>query len=405
MFTKKGTIIDKNRINEVLARGVEEVIVKEELEKKMASGKKLRVKFGIDPTGSVLHLGHTVPLRKLREFQDLGHQVILLIGDFTARIGDPTGRASARKPMTDKEIKDNMKSYTKQVGMILDMKKVEVRYNSEWLAKLSFKDLILLTSKVTYAQVSQRADFKERIKNDMDLSLQEFMYPVMQGYDSVMLKADIEIGGTDQKFNLLMGRQLQKRYDQEQQDVVTCPLLEGLSGGDKMSKSLNNYIALTEKSEDMYGKIMSLTDDLIVKYFELCTYLPMEEIESIKQQLKGGKVNPRDLKMRLGFEIVKIYHGEKEALKAQEHFVKTVQKKEIPEEIQMIKIQETRYKLIDLLLEVKLSTSKSEARRLIEQGGVKVNNEVVQDANREIEITKEGVLLQRGKRQFVKVVR
>lgn len=403
MFAKKKIITDKNRINEALTRGVEEVIVREELEKRMVGGKKLRIKFGIDPTGSVLHLGHAVPLRKLREFQDLGHQVIFLIGDFTARIGDPTGRSSARKPLTDKEIKDNMRSYTKQAGMILDMKKVEVRYNSEWLAKMDFKDLIILSSKVTYAQVSQRADFKERIKNDVDLSLQEFLYPVMQGYDSVMLKADVEIGGTDQKFNLLMGRQLQKRYDQEQQDVITCPLLEGLSGGDKMSKSLNNYIALTEKSEEMYGKIMSLTDDLIVKYFKLCTYLPTEEIKAIEKQLKGSEINPRDLKMRLGFEIVKIYHGEKEALKAQEHFIKTVQKKEIPEEMPIIKMQETRYKLIDLLIEIKLAESKSEARRLIEQGGVKVNNEVVQDANKEIEVTKEGVLVQRGKRQFIKV--
>ena len=396
---------DKSKIKELLTRGVEEVLIKSSLEKKLLSGKSLRIKFGIDPTGSVLHLGHAVILRKLKEFQDLGHQVIFLIGDFTARIGDPTGRISARKIMADKEINENMKTYIKQAAIILDMGKVEIRYNSKWLGKLNFEELIKLTSKVTFAQVAQRADFKERIKNDVDLSLQEFMYPVMQGYDSVALKSDVEIGGTDQKFNLLMGRQLQKRYNQEQQDIITCPLLEGLYGKDKMSKSLNNYIALTEEPEGMYGKIMSLADNLIVRYFELCSYLPMEDINKFKKQLESDKANPRDLKMKLAREIVKIYHGEKKAKQAEEHFIKTVQKKEIPDEVETYNMKHATCNIIDLLVEVKLAVSKGEARRLIAQNGIKVDGEVIQDVNQEIKINKDGTLIQRGKRRFVRVVK
>jgi len=407
-------ITDQNKVEEVLRHGAEEVLVKENLRKRLESGKKLRIKLGIDPTGSVLHLGHAVVLRKLKDFQDLGHQVIFLIGDFTAKIGDPTGRSVTRKPMTDKEIKVNMKSYTKQAGLILDMKKVEIRYNSEWLDKLDFQELIILASKITYAQMAQRADFKDRIKNDQDLSLQEFLYPMMQGYDSVALKADVEIGGTDQKFNLLMGRQLQKRYNQEPQDIVTCPLLEGLSGGDKMSKSLDNYIALTEDSDDMYGKIMSLTDDLMVRYFSLCTDLPEQEIIKIKDDLANNRVNPRDYKMKLAYEIAKIYHGEKKAAAAQEYFVKTVQKKEVPELINNYELPVspanrddsiTNWKIVDLLVEVKLAGSKGEAKRLIEQGGVKVDGNVIKDINQIIEITKSGVLLQKGKRGFIKVTK
>ncbi len=396
-------ITDKQKIEEVLSRGVEEVIVKENLRKRLESGKQLRIKLGIDPTGSVLHLGHAVVLRKLKEFQDLGHQVIFLIGDFTAKIGDPTGRSATRKPMTEKEIKANMKSYTKQAGLILDMKKVEIRYNSEWLDKLDFQESIMLASKITYAQMMQRADFKERIKNNQDLSLQEFLYPMMQGYDSVALKADVELGGTDQKFNLLMGRQLQKRYNQEPQDIVTCPLLEGLSGGDKMSKSLDNYIALTDKPEEMYGKIMSLKDDLIVRYFTLCTYLMQAEIAVIASELASGKVNPRDIKMRLAYEITKINQGDKKAEAAQEYFVKTVQKKEVPEEVKIVKVRDSRINIIQLLTLTKLASG-AYARGLIGQGGIKVNGKVITFRGEIIEITKEGVLLQKGKREFVRVV-
>ncbi|OIO07998.1 tyrosine--tRNA ligase [Candidatus Falkowbacteria bacterium CG_4_9_14_3_um_filter_36_9] len=402
---------DKNKIEEILTRGVKEVLVKKSLEKRLLSGKKLRVKLGIDPTGSVLHLGHAVVLRKLREFQDLGHQVIFLIGDFTARIGDPTGRVSSRPPMSGREIKSNMKNYISQAGKILDIKKVEIRYNLEWLNELSFAELIELTSKITYSQVAQRADFKKRIKSDVDLTLQEFMYPVMQGYDSVHLNADVEIGGTDQKFNLLMGRQLQKRYKQAPQDIITCPLLEGLYGKDKMSKSLNNYISLTENEINMYGQIMSLEDNLIPVYFNLCTNMPISEVYEIENKLNDGKTNPRDLKMKLAYEIVRIYHGEKKAKEAQAFFVKTVQKKETPDELPVIKVETQNFaslqgiNIVDLLIKTKLVNSRSEARRLIEQGGIKVGGKVIEDINKEINITKEGVIIQRGKRQFVKVIK
>lgn len=399
-------ITDEKLIDKLLSRGAEEVIVKEELRKKLLSGKKLRIKLGIDPTGSVLHLGHAVVIRKLKEFQDLGHQVIFLIGDFTARIGDPTGRASARVPMTDADIENNMKNYQEQAGMILDMNKVEVRYNSEWLAKLDLKDLIMLTSKITYAQMAQRADFKERIKKDLDLSIQEFMYPAMQGYDSVALKADVELGGTDQKFNLLMGRQLQKRYDQQPQDVVTCPLLEGLGGKDKMSKSLGNYIALTEEPNSMFGKVMSLTDDLIVNYFNLCTNLSLEEIEVIEKQLKNNQINPRDAKMHLALEITKIYHGEKKATEAQEYFEKVISKKELPSEIAEIKVSAGEL-LIDVLVKNKLAESKSDARRKVDQGGIKVDNDVMRDWQLKLDRSFDGKILKSGKREFrrIKIVK
>ncbi len=397
-------ITDENKIEELLTRGVDEVLVKESLKKKLLSGKKLRIKFGIDPTGSALHLGHAVILRKLKEFQDLGHQVIFLIGDFTARVGDPTGRSTERKILSDKDIKENMKSYAKQAGLLLNMKKVEVKYNSKWLSRLNFKELIELTSKVTYAQIAHRADFKERIKNDIDLSLQEFMYPIMQGYDSVELRDDVEIGGTDQKFNLLMGRQLQKGYGQAEQDIVTCPILEGVHGKEKMSKSMDNYIALTENPEDMYGKVMSIVDEMIVRYFELCAFSPKEKIDEIKKQLEGGK-NPRDLKMELAREIVRIYHGEKSAKEAEDYFVKTIQKKEAPGKVESYKLKVMSMNIIDLLIEVKLASSKGEARRLIQQNGVKLDGKIVNDINQDIQATEKGTLLQRGKRRFVKIIK
>ncbi|PIP27804.1 MAG: tyrosine--tRNA ligase [Candidatus Moranbacteria bacterium CG23_combo_of_CG06-09_8_20_14_all_35_22] len=396
-------ITDEKLIDELLERGTEEVIVKDHLKKRMMAGEKLRIKLGIDPTGSVLHLGHAVVLKKLKQFQDLGHQVIFLIGDFTAKIGDPTGRASARKPLTEEDIKKNMESYQKQAGIMLDMEKVEVRYNSEWLAKLSFKDLIILTSKITYAQMAQRADFKERIKNDIDLSMQEFMYPAMQGYDSVVLKADVELGGTDQKFNLLMGRQLQKRYDQKPQDVLTCPLLEGLGGTDKMSKSLNNFISLTEEAESMFGKVMSLTDELIVRYFELCTEISLEEIKKIKKDLENSKVNPRDVKIKLAFEITKIYHGEKKANEAKEYFEKVISRKEMPDEVKEEKVNEGE-RLIDFIVKIKLAQSNADAKRKIEQGGVSLDGEIIKDIQTKISKAMEGKILKVGKREFRKIV-
>jgi len=396
-------ITDEKLIDELLERGVEEVIVKEHLRKRMLAGEKLRIKLGIDPTGSVLHLGHAIVLKKLKQFQDLGHQVIFLIGDFTARIGDPTGRSVARKPMTDEEIRKNMQSYQNQAGIILDMNKVEVRYNSEWLASMNLQEVIMMASKITYAQMAQRADFKNRIKNDLDLSIQEFMYPAMQGYDSVALKADVEIGGTDQKFNLLMGRQLQKRYDQEPQDTITCPLLEGLDGVEKMSKSVGNYIALTEEPNSMYGKIMSLPDSLILRYFELCTNIAVLEIDKFKKELDDQTVNPRDIKMKLALEITNIYHGKEKASKAEEYFIKTVQKKEIPDEIQKAKVS-VGEKIVDMLVRENLAASKAEARRKIEQGGVKMNDEVIEDWQREIFSSDSEKILRVGKKEWRKIV-
>jgi len=395
-------IKDEKKIDELLTRGVEEVIVKDSLRKKMLSGKKLRVKLGIDPTGSFLHLGHAVVLKKLRDFQELGHQVIFLIGDFTAKIGDPTGRTSGRKPMTEKEIKANMENYQVQAGKVLDMSKVEVRYNSEWLAKLNLKDTILLTSKITYAQMAQRASFKERIKKDVDLSIQEFLYPAMQGYDSVALKADVELGGTDQKFNLLMGRQLQKRYNQEPQDIVTCPLLEGLDGFEKMSKSVGNYIGITEDSNLMFGKLMSIPDQLIVRYFDLCTEISKEELNKIKIDLKNEKINPRNVKIRLAEKIVTKYHDEKKAKAARENFEKVFSKREVPIEVAEVSVEKGE-NILDLLVGSGLAESRSDAKRKMNQGGVKIDNKVVKDLSLKLDENFNGRIIKVGKREFRKI--
>ncbi|MFA5318025.1 MAG: tyrosine--tRNA ligase [Patescibacteria group bacterium] len=395
---------DKLKIEELLNRATEDVIVKENLKKRLQSGKCLRIKLGIDPTGSVLHLGHAVVLRKLKEFQDLGHQVIFLIGDFTARIGDPTGRSKERKPMSEKEIKENMKSYIEQASIILDPKKIEVRYNSEWLKDMDLQEIISLASKATYAQIAQRSDFKKRIKDDADLTLHEFMYPLMVAYDSVALKADVELGGTDQKFNLLMGRQIQKRYKQEEQDIITCRILEGLDGKEKMSKSLNNYIALTEEPSEIYGKLMTYPDAMIITGLELLTNISLEVIKNIAKSLKEGE-NPMNYKKMMAFEIVKTIKGKEGAQAAQAHFEKTVQNKEIPEQVTSHKSQVTKINIVDLLVDTKLTKSKGEARRLIEQGGIKVNGKIVENIDLNIDLNKEGVLLQRGKRQFIKVIK
>ncbi len=392
-------ITDKKRISEVLERGVAEVIIKEELETKLLSGQRLRVKLGIDPTGSLLHLGHAVVLRKLRDFQKLGHQVIFLIGDFTARIGDPTGRSVERKPLSDKEIEDNMKNYIKQAGLILDTEQVEVRYNSEWLNKLNFRELIELTSKVTYAQVAQRADFKKRITANTDITLQEFMYPVMQGYDSVALEADVEIGGTDQKFNLLMGRQLQKRYDQAEQNIVTCPLLEGLAGKDKMSKSLDNYISLSEPAAEMYGKIMSIGDNLLEQYFSLCTDLTKAEVSEMKQAIKHG-ANPRDFKMKLAYTIVNDLHGSQSAQTAQEHFVSTIQQKTAPSDMSSLPLKNCPTILDGLVSYFGETKTKSDLRRLVEQGGVTINGKKTLDFGERLS---RGDVIKAGKRDWFSI--
>lgn len=392
-------------IQELLTRGVDEIIERPHLEERLQSGEKLRVKFGIDPTSPYLHLGHSVPLRKLRQFQEMGHQVILLIGDYTAKIGDPSGRSEMRPMLTDADIKKNMKTYAKQASLILDMKRVEVRHNSEWYDKKGAAFLFELTSKFTVARILERDDFKKRIKEDVDVSMLEILYPLLQGYDSVALEADVEIGGTDQKFNLLMGRKVQKRYGMKEQDIMTVPLLEGLDGVQKMSKSLGNFVGLTEEADSMYGKIMSVPDALIVKYCTLLTHIPLDDIEKMKPDIRSGRLNPRDAKMRLAREIVTLYHSAKDASAAEENFVRMFQKHEAPEQVPECKVKSVKCKIADLLVETKLAASKSEARRLVEQKGVKVDERVVEDPDAVIEISKKGVLIQKGKRHFVRAVR
>ncbi|PIR78199.1 MAG: tyrosine--tRNA ligase [Candidatus Magasanikbacteria bacterium CG10_big_fil_rev_8_21_14_0_10_36_16] len=390
-------ITDENKIQELLERGVEEVIVKESLKKKLESGRQLTVKFGIDPTGSSIHIGHAVPLQKLRQFQELGHHVILLIGDYTAMIGDPTGRNATRPMLTKDDIQKNMKNYIAQAGKILDMDNVEVRYNSEWFEKKGASFMMELTGMVTVARILDRDDFQKRLKEGSDIAMQEILYPLMQGYDSVELKADVEIGGTDQKFNLLMGRKLQKKYNQEEQDVVTVPLLEGTDGEKKMSKTYDNFIAVLDTPEDIFGKTMSIPDGLIIKYFKLATAVPMEEVNEYEKMLATG-TNPKDIKMKLAFALTEFYCDKEGALQGQTNFEKVIQSKDRPDEIAELK--PASYNIIEVLVESGLCTGKSDARRAIEQGGVKVNDEKIEAFDYD---TKPEDVIQKGKRFFVKV--
>lgn len=381
--------------NDLLTRGVVEVIEQEHLTTRLAKGEKLRVKFGIDPTAPDLHLGHTVPLRKLRKFQDAGHQAVMIIGDFTARIGDPSGKDKTRPQLTEKDIKKNLKSYLDQARKVLNIKKLEIHYNGDWFTK-NPELLLQLMSKMSIERLLERDDFQKRIKAGQDVTMLETLYPILQGYDSVAVKADLEIGGNDQKFNLLMGRRIQRKYDMAEQDVLTLPLLEGTDGVHKMSKSLGNYIGLTESPETMFGKVMSIPDELTAKYTELLTDLDVSEMEYLV------KSNPRSAKMKLAKEIVKMYHDEKSATTAEEEFVRVVSNKEAPSEIESQKLKVKSLALVDLLMETKMAVSKSEARRLIEQGGVKINEEKQSDPMKTVELGKE-ILLQVGKRKFLKV--
>ncbi|MEK7211622.1 MAG: tyrosine--tRNA ligase [Patescibacteria group bacterium] len=398
-------ITDELKINELLARGAEEVIIAADLRKKLASGEKLRVKFGADPTSPDLHLGHSVPLRKLRQFQDLGHRVVLIIGDYTAKVGDPSGKSKTRPMLSDKEIKQNAKTYLEQAGKILDIKKCEIVYNSGWFKKMNFGEIIQLAARFTVARMIERDDFSKRLKEGADIGMHELLYPIMQAYDSIQVRADVEIGGTDQKFNLLAGRDLQRKLGTVEQNILTVPLLVGLDGDKKMSKSLGNYVGLSDIPHDMYGKIMSIPDPLIVSYFTLLTDLPTDELENINRQLKDEKTNPRDLKMRLAREIVKMYHGAEDASRAENDFKQVFQRREAPTEIPKHKVSSPSANLIDILLEVGFAESRGEARRLIEQGGVKVNEEVVKDIAVAVKISDRGTLLQKGKRSFVKLIK
>ncbi len=386
----------------LIKRGVVEIISEEELIKKLESGKKLRVKFGADPSAPDLHLGHTVALRKLRHFQDLGHTVVFIIGDFTAMVGDPSGRSSTRKRLSRAEVIENAKTYQEQVFKILDRSKTEVRYNSEWFDKLTFEEVLNLTSKYTVARMLERDDFEKRFKSGNPISIMEFLYPLMQGYDSVMVKADVEIGGTDQKFNLLVGRELQVEYGQEPQVVITLPLLEGTDGVRKMSKSYGNYIGINEKPFDMFGKVMSIPDTLIFKYFELLTDTPLEEIEKMKEAIERGE-NPRNIKALLAKRIVAFFHGEEEAEKASEEFDRVFKYKEVPDEIEEFKLPKGKYRVVDTLVQLKVLSSKSEVRRIMQGGGLYIDGQRITDIDYEFELGKE-VIIKIGKRRFVKLI-
>lgn len=389
----------EEKINEILTRGIEDVFVLESLKKKLLSDKPQIVKLGVDPTGPNIHLGRAIPLRKLRDFQKLGHKIVFLIGDFTAQIGDPSDKLDKRPMLSKEKVLENLKNYKKNVGKILDLKKTQFVYNSKWLAKLNFREIAELAESFTVQQMLARRNFKDRYEKGEEISLREFLYPLLQGYDSVQIKADIEIGGFDQLFNLKAGRVIQKYYGQPEQDVLTYQMLEGTDGR-KMSTSWGNVINITDEPNDIYGKIMSLRDDLIIKYFTLCTDLEMAEVKAISHNLKQGE-NPRDAKMRLAWEIVALYHGKKEADKAQEYFVSVFQKKENPDEAQKIQAQ-IGDKLIDILLFEKVVSSKTDFRRLVEAGSIKINGE--KKISDPFFVIKESCLIKVGKHRFVSIL-
>jgi len=387
----------------LLARGTDEITKVEELEKRLKDGKRLRVKVGFDPTAPDLHLGHTVIINKMRQFQDLGHEVIFLIGDFTGMIGDPTGKNATRKPLTPEEVKENAETYASQVFKILDPEKTVIRFNSEWLGELGAEGMIRLAAKYTVARMLERDDFKKRFADNQPIAIHEFLYPLAQGYDSVALEADVEMGGTDQLFNLLVGRTLQAQYGQKPQVIVTLPLLEGLDGVQKMSKSLGNYVGITDAPDEMFGKLMSISDDLMWRYFDLLSFRGNEEIARLKAEVAGGR-NPRDVKFLLCEEIIERFHDRAAAVGAREAFIARFQQGQMPDDIPE-KALETGGEGIGLaaaLTACGLTGSNSEAFRMIKQGAVKIDGEKVADQRLELAPGFGGVL-QVGKRKFCKV--
>ncbi|MBM7866223.1 tyrosine--tRNA ligase [Heliobacterium gestii] len=395
----------------LLRRGTAEIVPEEDLVKKLEKAivekRPLRIKLGLDPTAPDIHLGHTVVLRKLRDFQDLGHQVVIVIGDFTGRIGDPSGKSETRKQLTEEEVNRNAATYKEQIFKVLDPAKTEMTFNSHWLQPLNFADILQLAAKYTVARMLERDDFSKRMRENLPIGVHELFYPLMQGYDSVALRADVELGGTDQKFNLLVGRVLQKEYGQEPQVALMMPILEGLDGVNKMSKSLGNYIGVNESPREIYGKTMSIADELMVRYFELVTRVPAEEIQAIAEGVKSGALHPRDVKMRLAREIVALFHGVEAAQNAQEEFINIFQKKELPDEIPDFvvpadQIADGQVGLVKALVLSGLAASNGEARRKIGEGAVKVNHETVKDINAMVPVG--DTLLRLGKRKFVRLV-
>lgn len=395
-----------SRQMEQIRRGVAEIIPEEELTQKLHKSLKndqpLRIKLGLDPTAPDIHLGHTVVLNKLRQFQDLGHEVHLIIGDFTGRIGDPSGKSETRKQLTEEQVKANAATYQEQIFKVLDPQKTVIHFNSEWLTPLTLADVLSLAGKYTVARMLERDDFAKRYRDNLPIGIHEFMYPLMQGYDSVALQADVELGGTDQKFNLLVGRNLQKEYGLSQQIALTMPILEGTDGIQKMSKSLGNYIGINEDAHEMFGKTMSIPDELISRYFELVTRVPMEEIEDLKQAMDNGSLNPRDAKIKLAKEIITMYHGAEDAERAEDRFKLVFSQGNIPEDIPETTITDGEVWLPKFLHDHQLVASTSEGRRMLRQEAIRVNGEKYTEENLRVDDT---LVIQVGKRKFLRIVK
>lgn len=399
-----------NEQMDLIKRGVFEIIPEEELVRKLEKSSKennpLNIKLGCDPSRPDLHIGHSVVLRKLAQFQSLGHQAILIIGDFTGMIGDPSGRNVTRPALSLEETRVNGQSYFEQASKIIDPKKTKIVYNSEWLSKMSFEDVIKLSSKYTVARMIERDDFTKRFKAGEPISIHEFLYPLAQAMDSVAIKSDVELGGTDQKFNLLVGRDIQREFGIEPQVILTMPLIVGTDGVEKMSKSYNNYIGISEPAKEIYGKTLSIADTLIYNYYELATDIPNDELKKIKLQLDDKNVNPRDIKRQLARTIVKMYYNEQAAVEAEEEFDKIFIKKEVPDEIPEFKLDDNISELgiLDLIVKVNCAPSKGEARRLVTQGGVSIDGDKIEDVAAVINLKKESIL-KVGKRKFVKIIK
>ena len=396
---------------DVIRRGVVEIVPEEEMKAKLiksiATGTPLKIKLGFDPSAPDIHIGHTVVLHKMRQFQEMGHEVQMVIGDFTGRIGDPTGKSETRKQLSEEDVKHNADTYQQQIFKILDPERTKVHFNSHWLAPLTFADVVSLAAKLTVARMLERDDFTKRYQSGQPISIHEFFYPLMQGYDSVALESDVELGGTDQKFNLLMGRTLQKEYGKDTQIAITLPLLEGLDGEKKMSKSLGNYIGIDEEPNEIYGKSMSVPDELMLKYYELATDISGEELSELRQGLAAGSVHPRDAKMRLARTFVRMFHSEEAAAAAEQHFVTVFQQRALPTDIEeaelaAAELEDGAIRIVRLLTLLGLQTSSSEARRSVQQGAVKINEEKIMDMNADVRPTS-GDVLQVGKRKIVRI--
>ncbi|HMA59724.1 MAG TPA: tyrosine--tRNA ligase [Halanaerobiales bacterium] len=403
--------MDINKQLEILKQGVSDLISVEDLKKKLKEAEQedrpLRVKLGLDPTAPDIHLGHTVVLKKLKQFQDLGHEVYLIIGDFTGRIGDPSGKSKMRKQLTKEEIEANARTYEKQFSKILDEDKTKLVFNSSWLGEMDFADVIRLSSKYTVARMLERDDFHKRYEDNKPIGIHEFFYPLMQGYDSIAIEADVELGGTDQRFNLLVGRNLQKEYGQEPQVLVMMPILEGLDGTEKMSKSLDNYIGIEDGPSEMYGKVMSIPDDLIVRYYELVTNVDVDKVKQIKEDIEVNNVNPMQHKKDLAYTIVKEYHGEAKAQEAAQEFENVFSKGGMPEDIPEVEISQDDLEdgelwIVKIVAATGMVDSNSEARRMIKQGAVRINDKKYEKINLDLEV-EDGMIVQIGKRRYAKL--